>query len=76
MTFITSDIYPDWKGNLLIGSLKFEYIERLVLKNDKVVKREKLLEGMGRVRNIRQGLDGYIYAALEGVGIVKIVPNK
>ncbi|MFT7498803.1 MAG: glucose/arabinose dehydrogenase [Porticoccaceae bacterium] len=76
MTFITSDIYPDWKGNLLIGSLKFEYIERLVLKNDKVVKREKLLEGMGRVRNIREGLDGYIYAALEGVGIVKIVPNK
>jgi glucose/arabinose dehydrogenase len=76
MTFITSDIYSDWKGNLLIGSLKFEYIERLVLKNDKVVKREKLLEGMGRVRNIRQGLDGYIYAALEGVGIVKIVPNK
>lgn len=76
MTFITSDIYPDWKGNLLIGSLKFEYIERLILKNDKVVKREKLLEGMGRVRNIRQGLDGYIYAALEGVGIVKIVPNK
>jgi len=76
MTFITSDIYPDWKGNLLVGSLKFEYIERLVLKNDKVVKREKLLEGMGRVRCVRQGLNGYIYAALEGVGIVKIVPNK
>ena len=76
MTFVTSDIYPDWKGNLLVGSLKFEYIERLVLKNDKVVKREKLLEGMGRVRNVRQGLDGYIYVALEGVGIVKIVPNK
>ena len=76
MTFITSDIYPDWKGNLLAGSLKFEYVERLVLKDNKVVKREKLLEGMGRVRNVRQGPDGYIYAALEGVGIVKIVPNK
>ena len=45
-------------------------------KNDKVVKREKLLEGMGRVRHVRQGPDGYIYAALEGVGIIKIVPNK
>jgi len=76
MTFITSDIYPDWKGNLLVGSLKFQYIERLVLKNDKVVKREKLLEGRGRVRNVRQGPDGYIYAALEGVGIIKIIPNK
>lgn len=76
MTFITSDVYPNWKGNLLAGSLKFEYVERLVLKNNKVVKREKLLEGMGRVRNVRQGPDGYIYVALEGVGIVKIVPNK
>jgi len=76
MTFITSEIYPDWKGNLLVGSLKFQYIERLVLKNNKVLKREKLIEGMGRVRNVRQGLDGFIYAAIEGVGIVKLVPNK
>jgi len=76
MTFVNSEIYPDWKGNLLVGSLKFQYIERLVLKNNKVLKREKLIEGMGRVRNVRQGPDGYIYAALESVGIVKIVPNK
>jgi glucose/arabinose dehydrogenase len=76
MAFVTSDIYPDWKGNLLVGSLKFGYLERLVLKNDKVVTRDKLLEGMGRVRSVRQGPDGYIYAALEGVGIVKIIPNK
>ena len=76
MAYITSDMYKDWKNNLLIGSLKFEYIERLVLKNNKVVKREKILEGMGRVRNVRQGIDGYVYASLEGVGIVKIIPNK
>ncbi|MFT4697077.1 MAG: glucose/arabinose dehydrogenase [Flavobacteriaceae bacterium] len=76
MAFVTSDIYPDWKGNLLVGSLKFGYLERLVLKNDKVVTRYKLLEGMGRVRSVRQGPNGYIYAALEGVGIVKIIPNK
>ena len=52
MAYITSDMYKDWKNNLLIGSLKFEYIERLVLENNKVVKREKILEGMGRVRNV------------------------
>ncbi len=75
MTFITSDKYPNWKGNLLVGSLKFGYVERLVLKNDTVVKREKLLEGMGRVRNVRQGPDGYIYVAVERVGIVKILPH-
>ena len=76
MAYVTSDKYKDWKNNLLIGSLKFEYIERLVLENNKVVKREKIIEGMGRVRNVRQGTDGYIYASLEDVGIVKIIPNN
>lgn len=76
MAYVTSDVYKDWKNNLLIGSLKFEYLERLVLDNNKVVKREKLLEGMGRVRNVRQGPDGYIYASLESIGILKIIPNK
>ncbi|MDD7886730.1 PQQ-dependent sugar dehydrogenase [Flavivirga sp. 57AJ16] len=76
MTFVSSDIYPNWKGNILVGSLKFEYTERLVLENNKVVKREKLFEGLGRVRNILQAPDGYIYLAIEGLGIVKIVPKN
>lgn len=76
MTFVTSDIYPDWKGNLLVGSLKFEYLERLVFENGKVVKREKLLEKIGRVRDVVQAPDGYIYVAVEGKGIFKIVPKN
>ncbi len=76
MTFITSDIYPEWKGNLLVGSLVFHYLERLELKDNKVVKRERLFEGIGRMRNVRQGPDGYIYMGVEGVGIVKIIPKK
>ncbi|WP_452231861.1 PQQ-dependent sugar dehydrogenase [Lacinutrix sp. MEBiC02595] len=76
MTFITSDIYPNWKGNLLVGSLKFQYLDRCVLKNNKVVFEEKLLDGIGRLRSVRQGPDGYIYAGIENVGIVKIIPKK
>jgi len=76
MAFVTSDVYPAWKENLLVGSLKFQYLERLVLEDGKVVKREKLLEGLGRVRSVRQGSDGYIYVGIEGKGIVKIIPNK
>ena len=76
MAFVDSNKYPDWKGNILAGSLKFQYLERLVLKKGKVVKREKLLDGMGRMRNVRQAPDGYIYVAIEGVGIVKINPKK
>lgn len=74
MAFVTSNKYPEWKGNLLVGSLKFQYLNRCVLKNNKVVKEEKLLEGLGRVRNVRQAPDGYIYVALEFKGIVRITP--
>ncbi|RNC89627.1 MAG: PQQ-dependent sugar dehydrogenase [Allomuricauda sp.] len=75
MTFVSSDKYPDWKGNLLVGSLAFQYLERLELKNNKVVHREKLLDGMGRVRNVRQGPDGYIYVGIEGKGIYRLEPK-
>lgn len=76
MAIVSSSKYPDWKGNVLVGSLKFQYLERLVLKNNTVVKREKLFENIGRVRNVVQVPDGYIYVAIEGHGIVKIIPKN
>ncbi|NAY90513.1 PQQ-dependent sugar dehydrogenase [Muricauda sp. JGD-17] len=75
MTFVTSDKYPDWKGNLLVGSLAFQYLERLIIENNKVISREKLLDGLGRVRNVRQAPDGYIYVGVEGKGIYRLVPK-
>ena len=73
MTFVTSDKYPELKGNLLNGSLKFLYLEADYLEGKKVVKREKLLDGVGRVRNVKQAPDGYVYLGIEGVGIVKLM---
>lgn len=76
MTFVTSDRYPEWEGHLLVGSLKFSYIVLCRIENNTVTGDEVLFEGIGRVRNIRQGPDGYIYVATEGNGIVRIVPKK
>jgi len=76
MAFVTSDIYPEFKGNLLVGSLKFQYLDLCVLDGDKVVREKKFIEGLGRVRSIEQGPDGYIYVGVENVGIVKIIPKK
>ena len=76
MAFISSDNYPAWKGNLLVGSLKFQYVSNCTLKNGKVVKEEKMLEGLGRVRSIEQGNDGYIYVGIERLGIVKLLPKN
>ncbi|WP_228852159.1 PQQ-dependent sugar dehydrogenase [Aegicerativicinus sediminis] len=75
MVFITSDKYPGWKGDLLVGSLKFQYVAHCKIEGDKVVSEEKLLDLIGRVRSIEQGPDGYIYVGVENVGIVKIVPE-
>ena len=75
MAFSSSEVYKDWKGNLFVGSLKFKYLERLVLKNGKIVKREKILDDIGRVRNVKEGPDGYLYLGVEGLGILKLVQN-
>lgn len=76
LVFVTSDKVPEFQGNLLAGSLKFMYVELLELEGKKVIKREKLLEGLGRVRDIVQGPDGSIYVSVEGVGIVRITKNE
>jgi aldose sugar dehydrogenase len=76
MDFVTGDRYPAWKGNLLVGSLRFKYLERCVVENNKVVHQEKLLKNIGRVRNVKMGLDGFIYVAVEEPGVVyRVVPK-
>lgn len=63
MVFLTSDRYgAGWKGNLFVGSLKFGYLDRIELKDDKVVAEHKLLaDGRARIRDVKQGLDGLLY---------------
>ena len=74
MAFVSSNKYPKLKGKLLVGSLKFQYVSVCTLKNGKVVKEEKILNNLGRVRSIEQGNDGYIYVGIEYFGIVKLLP--
>ncbi|MNQ29734.1 Soluble aldose sugar dehydrogenase YliI precursor [compost metagenome] len=63
MAFLTSDRYgAGWKGNLFVGSLKFGYLDRIELKDDKVVAEHKLLaDGRARIRDVKQGPDGLLY---------------
>lgn len=76
MAFISSDNYEGWKGNLLVGSLKFQYLDNCYIENGKVAKEERLLDGLGRVRSVNQGPDGYIYVGIENLGIVKLIKDK
>ena len=70
LTFVTGDKYPAWKGNILAGSLRFNYVNRCIIKDNKVVDQEKILLNIGRVRNVEMGRDGYLYVAVEGPGAV------
>ena len=71
--YISSDMYPNWKGSLLAGALVFKYVERIGLKDDKVVYRSKIAEGLGRPRDVKQGPDGLIDVAIENKGVYKIL---
>ena len=75
MTFVNSKIYPNWQGDVLIGSLKFQYLHHCILNGEKVVREERLFKNIGRLRNVVQAPDGYIYVAVEGKGIYRIVPE-
>ncbi|MFK7978980.1 MAG: PQQ-dependent sugar dehydrogenase, partial [Saprospiraceae bacterium] len=48
MDFVKGDRYPAWKGNLLVGSLRFEYLNRCKIVDQKIVHEESLLKNIGR----------------------------
>ncbi|MCU0833279.1 MAG: PQQ-dependent sugar dehydrogenase [Chromatiaceae bacterium] len=60
LALYTGEVYPQWTGNLFSGALKFQQVRRLVLDGTSVVGEEKLSIGQ-RVRDVRQGPDGYLY---------------
>ncbi|MBW8468075.1 MAG: PQQ-dependent sugar dehydrogenase [Thiobacillus sp.] len=63
LAFVKGERYGKaWQGNLLAGSLKFRYLARLEVSGGRVVKEERLLPDLNaRVRDVREGPDGFIY---------------
>lgn len=70
MAFVTSDRYgAQWKGSLVVGSLKFQRLERLTIRSGKVTASEQVLPRLGqRVRDVRQGPDGWLYLLTDAQG--------
>lgn len=61
MAFYQGDKFPQWKGDLFVGSLKFKLLVRLQLDSNSVIKEERLLvDKYGRIRDVRTN-DGYLY---------------
>ena len=74
MAQITGNNFPGWEGNILTGSLRFDYVSMDVVDaNGSLISEERILEGIGRVRSIEMGQDGYLYVGVEEPGrILKV----
>lgn len=65
LTFYRGDRFPGWRGDAFAGGLSGGYLARLELDGDEIVREEVLLPDIGRVRDVREGPDGYLYVAVE-----------
>jgi glucose/arabinose dehydrogenase len=77
MAFYDADQFPGWRGDLFVGSLKFGFVARLEVEDDQIVREERLLEGgLPRVRDVRQGPDGYLYLLTDETNgkLLRLVP--
>ena len=62
MAFYTGDRFPAWRGDLFVGALRDQMLVRLKLEGSRVVRQEQLLKAdIGRIRDVRNGPDGFIY---------------
>lgn len=63
LTFYTGDMFPEWRGNIFVTALSGQHISRLVMDGNRVIAEERLLVERGeRIRELRQGPDGALYA--------------
>ena len=65
MQIYTGDMFPEWKGSVLVGGLVGEQLVRLTLDGQRAELAEVLLRRTGRIRDVRQGPDGFIYLAID-----------
>lgn len=71
--FYTGDKFPQWQGNLFVGSMitgripGTGHLERIVFNSrGQEVRRESLLRELGqRLRDVQQGPDGFIYVLMD-----------
>ncbi|GAB2579075.1 PQQ-dependent sugar dehydrogenase [Ramlibacter solisilvae] len=78
MAFVTSDRYgPAMKGNLFVGSLKFGYLARLEFAQGKVTRESKALQVGERVRDVKQGPDGWLYLVTDEArgSLIRVLPS-
>lgn len=77
MAFYSAERFPQWRGQLFVGSLKFGQLVQLQLEGERVI-RETRHEMKARIRDVRQGPDGYLYLLTDAAdgGILRVAPAE
>ena len=79
MAFVSGSKFPQWTGDLLVGALRDQMLVRLELDGEKVVREERLLQGLvGRIRDVRMGPDGLVYLLTDSAegSLLRLEPIK
>ena len=70
----TGDLFPEWKGRLMVGALAYQTVRLVEVNGENYVSEQTLIQDKGRVRDVTTGPDGAIYVALPSK-IVRITPK-
>jgi aldose sugar dehydrogenase len=79
MTFYDGDAFPAWRGNLIVGALVHQHIQRLTLDGEKVSGQEEMLRHVvGRIRTVRTGPDGNLWLVTDqpNGGVFRVEPQS
>lgn len=81
MTYYSGDKFPEWKGNIFAGGMAGEQLARFTVNGPQAELAEVVVRRQGRIRDVRQGPDGYIYLAIEDRGgkptsVVRLEPVR
>ena len=71
----TGDLFPEWKGRLMAGSLKNQTVRLIDVNGADYISEAVLIKDEGRVRDVTTGPDGAIYVALPN-RIVRLSPPQ
>ncbi len=78
MVVYSADLFPEWRGDFLVGGLSSQALVRLTLENDRVVGEERLLTDLhARIREVVQGPDGALYLLTDASDgkLLKVTPR-
>jgi glucose/arabinose dehydrogenase len=66
MVFYQGAMFPEWRGDALVGGLRAGAVVRLKIENGRVAGEQRLVEGIGRVRDIEIAPDGALMVLIDG----------